>query len=41
MGFTAGPVCARVTADLVQGRDPGFDIAPFSAERYRPATAAA
>jgi sarcosine oxidase, subunit beta len=41
MGFTAGPVCARVTADLVQGRDPGFDIAPFSAERYRPATVAA
>lgn len=40
MGFTAGPVCARITADLVLGRDPGVDLSPFSADRYRHAAAA-
>jgi glycine/D-amino acid oxidase-like deaminating enzyme len=34
MGFTAGPVSARIVADLVLGRDPGFDLAEFSTERY-------
>jgi sarcosine oxidase subunit beta len=34
MGFTAGPACARITADLVLGRDPGWDLSPFSAGRY-------
>ncbi len=34
LGFSAGPIVARVTADLLLGRDPGFDLAPFSAARY-------
>ncbi|MFO0995869.1 MAG: FAD-binding oxidoreductase [Alphaproteobacteria bacterium] len=34
LGFSAGPIVARITADLLLGRDPGFDLAPFSAERY-------
>lgn len=35
MGFTAGPVTARITADLLLGRDPGLDLAPFSIARHR------
>jgi sarcosine oxidase subunit beta len=35
MGFTGGPVTARITADLLLGRDPGFDLAPFRADRFR------
>lgn len=35
MGFTCGPVTARITADLLLGRDPGFDLAPFSVARFR------
>lgn len=34
LGFSAGPIVARVTAELLLGRDPGFDLAPFSAQRY-------
>lgn len=31
MGFTAGPLTARITADLVLGRKPSLDVAGFSA----------
>jgi sarcosine oxidase, subunit beta len=31
MGFTAGPISALVTAELVLGRRPSLDIAPFAA----------
>ncbi|MDJ0950435.1 MAG: FAD-binding oxidoreductase [Alphaproteobacteria bacterium] len=34
MGFSAGPIAARITAELVMGRKPGWDLAPFSALRY-------
>jgi sarcosine oxidase, subunit beta len=34
LGFSAGPIVARITADLLLGRDPGFDLSPFSAARY-------
>jgi glycine/D-amino acid oxidase-like deaminating enzyme len=34
LGFSAGPIVARITADLLLGRDPGFDLEPFSADRY-------
>ncbi|MGL4441400.1 MAG: hypothetical protein ACRCUE_19265, partial [Bosea sp. (in: a-proteobacteria)] len=29
MGFTAGPVVARAIGDLVMGREPEVDLAPF------------
>jgi glycine/D-amino acid oxidase-like deaminating enzyme len=31
MGFTAGPIAARVVADLVLGRKPPVDLARISA----------
>lgn len=34
MGFTCGPITARITVDLLLGRDPGFDLSPFSAGRF-------
>ena len=34
MGFTAGPIAARLVADLMCGRDPGCDLSVFSPERY-------
>jgi glycine/D-amino acid oxidase-like deaminating enzyme len=34
MGFTAGPISARVTAELVMGRTPSLDLAQFSALRH-------
>jgi glycine/D-amino acid oxidase-like deaminating enzyme len=34
MGFTAGPISALITAELVLGRKPSMDIAPFSALRH-------
>lgn len=34
MGFTCGPITARITADLLLGRSPGFDLSPFSAGRF-------
>ena len=34
MGFTAGPISARVTADLVMGRKPSLDLRQFSALRH-------
>jgi glycine/D-amino acid oxidase-like deaminating enzyme len=33
-GFTLGPLLGRITAALVQGHDPGRDIAAFSAGRF-------
>lgn len=35
MGFTCGPITGRITADLLLGRDPGFDLSPFAASRFR------
>jgi len=34
MGFTAGPMAALLTAELVMGRQPSVDVSSFSAERY-------
>jgi glycine/D-amino acid oxidase-like deaminating enzyme len=34
MGFTAGPISALVTAELVMGRPPSLDLAQFSALRH-------
>lgn len=34
MGFTAGPISALITAELVLGRKPRMDIAAFSALRH-------
>jgi glycine/D-amino acid oxidase-like deaminating enzyme len=31
MGFTAGPIAARTTAELVLGRRPSIDLAAVSA----------
>ena len=33
MGMTQGPLTGRVVADLVAGRDSGFDISPYRPER--------
>ena len=33
-GYTLGPIAGRITADLVAGRDPGFDLAPFLIGRF-------
>jgi glycine/D-amino acid oxidase-like deaminating enzyme len=34
MGFTAGPMSALLTAELVLGRKPSLDAGAFSAARY-------
>ena len=34
MGFTAGPIAAKLTAQLILGREPDHDITPFRADRY-------
>lgn len=36
MGFTGGPITARITADLLLGRAPagGVDLSPFRADRF-------
>lgn len=34
MGFTASPLMGRVLSDLVLGRDPGRDLAPFAPDRF-------
>jgi glycine/D-amino acid oxidase-like deaminating enzyme len=34
MGFTAGPMSALLTAELVLGRKPSLDLSAFSAARY-------
>lgn len=33
-GYTLGPIAGRITADLIAGRDPGFDMTPFRIERF-------
>ncbi len=33
LGMTQGPVTGRLIADLIAGRDPGLDLAPFRATR--------
>ena len=33
LGMTLGPVTGRIIADLVAGRDPGLDMAPYTAIR--------
>jgi len=33
IGVTLGPMTGRLIADLVAGRDPGLDIAPYRADR--------
>jgi len=35
IGLTAGPMTGKVVADLIAGRPPGLDIAPYSARRFR------
>lgn len=34
MGLTAGPLIGHVLAALVEGRDPGRDLAPFALDRF-------
>jgi glycine/D-amino acid oxidase-like deaminating enzyme len=34
-GYTLGPLCARIVADLALGRSPAVDPAPYSPERFR------
>ncbi len=39
-GFQHSPAAGRILSDLIAGRDPGFDLSPFSLERFsRPSTA--
>lgn len=33
IGMSLGPVCGRITADLVAGRDPGVDLTPYRLDR--------
>ena len=33
LGMTQGPATGRIVADLVAGRDPGLDMAPYAADR--------
>ncbi len=33
-GILLAPITARVMADLVEGRDPGYDLSPFSPSRF-------
>ncbi len=33
VGMTLGPISGRITADLVAGRDPGVDLAPYALDR--------
>jgi glycine/D-amino acid oxidase-like deaminating enzyme len=32
VGFTAGPIAARLVAQLVLGQHPDYDLSPFSAD---------
>ncbi|HET8997443.1 MAG TPA: FAD-binding oxidoreductase [Acetobacteraceae bacterium] len=34
VGLTAGAATGRIVADLISGRDPGLDLAPYSARRF-------
>jgi len=33
-GFQHSPAAGRILADVIAGRDPQFDLAPFSIERF-------
>ena len=33
-GFQHSPAAGRILADVIVGRDPGFDLAPFALERF-------
>jgi sarcosine oxidase subunit beta len=33
-GFQHSPAAGRILADVITGRDPAFDLAPFRAERF-------
>jgi sarcosine oxidase, subunit beta len=33
-GFQHSPAAGRILADVIAGRDPGFDLAPFALERF-------
>jgi sarcosine oxidase subunit beta len=39
-GFSWGAIVGRVLADLLAGRDPGFDLAPFRPDRFAGAAGA-
>jgi sarcosine oxidase subunit beta len=34
LGFTCGPLLGRIAADLALGRDPGYELGPFSPSRF-------
>jgi sarcosine oxidase subunit beta len=34
-GFQHSPAAGRILADLIAGRDPGIDVAPFALGRFR------
>ena len=34
-GFQHSPAAGRILADVLIGRDPQFDLSPFSADRFR------
>jgi sarcosine oxidase subunit beta len=40
-GFQHSPAAGRILADVIAGRDPHFDLAPFAAGRFAQLTAAA
>jgi len=39
-GFQHSPAAGRVLADLIAGRDPGFDLTPFACDRFAAGTPA-
>ena len=41
VGFTSGPLCARLVAETIRGVAPSMDIAPFSIERFKVGVASA
>jgi glycine/D-amino acid oxidase-like deaminating enzyme len=41
VGYTSGPICARLVAAAIRGEDPPMDIAPFSITRLEAGVAAA
>jgi len=38
VGYTSGPVSARLVAETVMGRKPSLDISPFGIERFAQAS---
>jgi D-amino-acid dehydrogenase len=34
VGMTSAPMTGRIVADLIAGRPPAIDIAPFAADRF-------